>query len=147
MKNELVFLSFSKVFFFRVIRPNFVFSEKVFFTTKSLFSPYYAKKKSIFLTKTLFLSVLGPPFTKILTFLKTAILPKKVTFLQKCVKRPKKAPFTKIIFRKSHFFGYCLEKKVIFLGELLSILLEIPQKVNFQDQPRNLLFYKACGKR
>jgi hypothetical protein len=35
-----------------------VFSEKVFFTTKYLFSPYYRKNKSIFLTKTLFLSVL-----------------------------------------------------------------------------------------
>ncbi len=35
-----------------------VFSEKVFFTTKSHFSPYYTKNKSIFLTKTLFLSVL-----------------------------------------------------------------------------------------
>jgi hypothetical protein len=56
--------------------------------------------------------------------------------LQKCVKKAKKGTFYQNYFQEKSFFFFCLEKKSHFSGGI-SILLEIPQKVNFQEQPRN----------
>jgi hypothetical protein len=60
-----------------------------------------------------------------------------------CQKGQKSHLLPQIFSGKDFFF---FPKKNHFSWRI-STLLEIPQKVVFQEQPRNLLFYKACGKR
>ncbi len=112
-----------KVFFFRLIRPvlytkksKSVFSEKVFFTTKSLFSPYYTKKKSIFLTKTLFVRIIG-----------LALLHHETDIF-----------FEKRFFWKSDFIGLFLRKPTLY-----SVFHLIPQILIYKVWCRQWrLYYK-----
>ena len=102
-------------------------------------------KKFILHEKCFFFHIIRPAFYQDSDFSKKSYFTKKSHFCKNVSKRPKKSPFTTNIFWNSLFFIF-FPKKIHFSGRI-STLLEIPQKVIFQEQPRNLLFYKACGKR